>query len=156
VLRPSFIPRLNITLDGYDIEIDNVVATLGGGANNILNLCYNVIQDASSEYCQAINRNAAGIISGDEFSIEVLNANIARLTTRGVDLTVDYSQPLGFSMTGGEESRLNFFFLGTYVDEFNITAVADLRKRSTSAPAASASSPAASRRRGGSGPRVCR
>jgi len=126
VIRPSFIPRLNITIDGYDIEIDNVVSTLGGGANNILNLCYNVIQNAQSVYCQAVNRNAAGIISGDEFSIEVLNANIARLTTRGIDFTVDYSQPLGFSMIGGEESRLNFFFLATYVDEFNITAVADL------------------------------
>jgi len=56
----------------------------------------------------------------------VLNANIARLTTRGVDLTVDYTQPLGFSLIGGEESRLNFFFLGTYVDEYNITPVADL------------------------------
>ena len=126
VIRPSFIPRLNITIDGYDIEIDNVISTLGGGAANILNLCYNVVQNASSEYCQAINRNSAGIISGEQFSIEVLNANISRLTTRGIDLTVDYSQPLGFSMIGGEESRLNFFFLGTYVDEFNITAVADL------------------------------
>jgi outer membrane receptor protein involved in Fe transport len=132
VIRPSFIPRLNITIDGYDIEIDNVISTLGGGANNILNLCYNVIQDASSEYCQAVNRNPAGIISGDEFSIEVLNANIARLTTRGIDFTVDYSMPLGFSMVGGEESRLNFFFLGTYVDEYTITAVADLPEETNS------------------------
>ena len=126
VIRPSFIPRLNITVDGYDIEIDNVVSTLGGGAANILNLCYNVVQDASSEYCQAINRNSAGIISGEQFSIEVLNANIARLTTRGIDLSIDYSMPLGFSTIGSEGSRLNFFFLGTYVDEFEITAVADL------------------------------
>ncbi|HEX8644811.1 MAG TPA: TonB-dependent receptor [Allosphingosinicella sp.] len=126
VIRPSFIPGLNITIDGYDIEIDNVISTLGGGAANILNLCYNVVQNAASPYCQAINRNSAGIISGDEFSIEVLNANIARLTTRGIDLSFDYSMPLGFSMVGGEESRLNFFFLGTYTDEYNITAVSDL------------------------------
>ena len=126
VLRPSFIPRLNITLDGYDIEIDNVISVLGGGLNNVLDLCYTQIQDPNSVYCQAVNRNAAGILSGDAFVVEVLNANIARLTTRGVDLTVDYSMPLGFSMMGREESRLNFFFLGTYVDEYNITPVVEL------------------------------
>jgi outer membrane receptor protein involved in Fe transport len=122
VIRPSFIPRLNITIDAYDIEIDNVISVLGGSPANILNLCYNVVQNAQNVYCQAINRNSAGIISGEQFSIEVLNANIASYTTRGIDLTVDYTQPLGFSLIGGEESRLNFFFLGTYTDEFNITA----------------------------------
>ena len=126
VIRPSFIPRLNITIDGYDIEIDNVISVLGGSASNVLNLCYNVIQDASSEYCQAIARNNAGIISGEQFSISVLNANIASFTTRGIDFSLDYTQPLGFSLIGGEESRLNFFFLGTYVDEFIITPVVAL------------------------------
>jgi outer membrane receptor protein involved in Fe transport len=126
VIRPSFIPRLNITLDGYDIEIEGVVDELGGGLANTLDLCYNVIQDASSIYCQAVNRNPAGIISGDEFVVTVLNANIGRLTTRGVDLSVDYSLPLGGFGLFGAESQLNFFFLGTYVDEFNITPLADL------------------------------
>lgn len=125
VIRPSFIPRLNITLDAYDIEITDVVSVLGGTLNNVLNLCYNVIQDAGSIYCQAVGRNPAGIISGDQFSVQVLNANIGKLTTRGVDLTVDYTMPLTFGFFTNE-SQLNFFFLGTYVDEFNITPVADL------------------------------
>ena len=125
VIRPSFIPRLNITIDHYDIEIEGVISVLGGGLNNVLNLCYNVIQDASSIYCQAVNRNPGGIISGDDFSVQVLNANIGRLTTRGIDLTVDYTLPLSFGLFTNE-SQLNFFFLGTYVDEFNITPVADL------------------------------
>jgi outer membrane receptor protein involved in Fe transport len=126
VIRPSFIPRLNITLDGYDIEIEGVVDELGGGLANTLDLCYNVIQDANSIYCQAVNRNPAGIISGDQFVVSVLNANIGRLTTRGVDLSVDYSLPLNGFAFFGAESQLNFFFLGTYVDEFNITPLADL------------------------------
>ena len=125
VIRPRFIPRLNITIDAYDIEISNVITALGGGAANILNLCYNVIQQASSVYCQAIRRNPAGIISGDQFAIQVPNANSALLATRGVDFTLDYSQPLGFSLIGGEESRLNFFFLATYVDEYSLTPAVD-------------------------------
>jgi len=125
VIRPRFIPRLNITIDGYDIEIEDAISTLGGGVNNILNLCYNVIQDASSVYCQAVNRNPGGVISGDQFSVQALQANIGRLTTRGVDLQVDWTLPLEFGMFS-EEARFNFFFLGTYVDELNVTPVADL------------------------------
>ena len=121
VIRPSFIPRLNITVDYYNITIENAIATRGGGANNILRLCYNVIQDVNSVFCQSVRRDPAGIISGGQFSILEPNENVSLLETSGVDLQVDYSQPLGFSMTGAGESRLNFFFLGTWVDEFNVT-----------------------------------
>jgi iron complex outermembrane recepter protein len=126
VIRPRFIPRLNIAVDYYDIEIDNAIATAGGGVNNILNLCYNVIQDASSAICQLISRDAQGIISGPPFVVSANNANLSSLTTEGIDFQVDYTQPLGFSMTGSGESRLNFFFLGTYSWENNFTPLVDL------------------------------
>jgi outer membrane receptor protein involved in Fe transport len=126
VLRPRFIPRLNITVDFYDIEIDSSIATAGGGVNNILNLCYNVIQDANSAICGLISRDQQGVISGPPFVVSANNANLASLTTRGVDLQVDYSMPLNFSITGAEQSRLNFFFLGTYTDEYIFTPLVDL------------------------------
>jgi outer membrane receptor protein involved in Fe transport len=123
VIQPRFIPRLTLTVDYFNIKIDDTISVLGGSASNVLNLCYNVIQDPSSAYCQAINRNASGIISGEEFSIEVLNANIAGLEASGIDFQLDYNQPLGFSMFGESESRLNFFFLGTWTEEANFIPV---------------------------------
>jgi outer membrane receptor protein involved in Fe transport len=126
VIQPSFIPRLTLTVDYFNIKIDDTISVLGGSASNVLNLCYNVIQDPNSVYCQAINRNAGGIISGEEFSIEVLNANIAGLEASGIDFQVDYTQPLGFSMFGEGESDLNFFFLGTWTEESNFIPVQDL------------------------------
>jgi outer membrane receptor protein involved in Fe transport len=126
VLRPRFIPRLNIAVDYYDIEIDNAIATAGGGANNILTLCYNTIQDASSAICQLISRDPSGSISGPPFVISANNANLSSLTTEGIDFQVDYSMPLAFSMTGASESRINFFFLGNYSWENNFTPLADL------------------------------
>ena len=126
VLRPRFIPRLNIAVDYYDIEISNAIATAGGGVNNILNLCYNVIQDPNSALCQLIARDPQGIISGPPFVVSANNANLSSLTTEGIDFSVDYSQPLSFSMTGAGESRLNFFFLGTYSWENNFTPLVDL------------------------------
>ena len=126
VLRPSFIPRLNITVDYYDIEVEQAIAVAGGGVNNILNLCYNVIQNANSAICNLINRDTQGIISGPPFVVQATNANLASLATSGIDVQVDYDMPLGFSLWGQEESRLNFFFLGTYSDENTFTPLVDL------------------------------
>ncbi len=117
VLRPSFIPRLNIAVDWYKIKIDQAVATAGGGVAGILNLCYNVIQDANSPVCGLISRDSQGIISGPPFIVSAGNANLSSLKTEGVDVQVDYSQPLNFSIMGAGDSRLNFFFLATYTKE---------------------------------------
>lgn len=117
VLRPSFIPRLNITVDYYDIEVDNAIATAGGGVNGILNLCYNVVQDANGPICALINRDTQGIISGPPFVVSAGNANLASLATSGVDVQVDYNMPLNFSVMGAEDSRLSFAFLLNYSDE---------------------------------------
>lgn len=117
VLRPSFIPRLNITVDYYDIEIENAIATAGGGVNGILNLCYNVVQDASGPICGLISRDSQGIISGPPYVVSAGNANLASLATSGIDVQVDYSLPLGASLTGADESNLNFFFLMNYSNE---------------------------------------
>ncbi|WP_299309509.1 TonB-dependent receptor [uncultured Croceicoccus sp.] len=122
VLQPSFIPRLAITVDYFDIKVENLISTLGGGLNNALSLCYNTVQDVSSEYCQAINRFDDGSIN----FVEILNANISELTTSGVDLEVSYATPVGFSMFGAGESDLSFYFLGTWTDENTFTPVSDL------------------------------
>lgn len=119
VIRPSFIPRLNITVDYYDIQIDSAIATAGGGVNGILNLCYNVVQVANGPICGLINRDTQGIISGPPFVVSAGNANLASLATSGIDFQVDYSLPIGASLTGAGESNLNFFFLLNYSDENN-------------------------------------
>lgn len=126
VLRPSFIPGLNITLDYYDIEIDNAISVAGGGVNNILNLCYNTIRDASSAICGLISRDSQGVISGPPFVVTANNQNLARLTTSGWDFQLDYSTSVGFSAWGEGESRLGFFFLGNYSDENDFVPLVDL------------------------------
>ena len=115
VFRPSFIPRLNIAVDWYDITVDNAIATAGGGVGGILNLCYITIQDANSPICGLINRDQQGSLSGGgQFIVTAGNVNLSQLSTSGVDFQVDYSMPLGYSLTGGDESRLGFYFLGNY------------------------------------------
>lgn len=121
VLRPF--PRLNITIDYFDIKVDQAIALAGGGAAGILNLCYIQIADASSPVCALISRDAQGSISGPPNIITAGRVNLSSFETSGVDLALDYDQPLAFSLTGAGDSRLNFSFLGTWTEKNNFTAV---------------------------------
>ncbi|SEJ99424.1 TonB-dependent Receptor Plug Domain [Sphingobium sp. AP50] len=127
VLRPSFVPGLSITADWYNITVKNAISTLGGGLGNSLNLCYNVIQDINSAYCQAFvgARNALGQFDG-EVPPAILNANVGKLEVEGIDVELNYSKPLDFALLGDGQSRISFNFMGTYTIKNNITPVADL------------------------------
>jgi iron complex outermembrane receptor protein len=122
VVRPSFIPGLSITADYFHIKIGNAIATAGGGAANILNLCYNVFQNASNGFCQLITRNSsngqidgAPTADGTAAVIFAGAANLSSLKTSGIDLQADYTTRVGFGLLG-EESKLNLSFLGTWTE----------------------------------------
>jgi outer membrane receptor protein involved in Fe transport len=121
VLAPRFLPGLHITADYFNIKVDNVVTSLGGGVGGILNLCYNVFRDPNSIYCQAVARNEDGTIQNPTF-VTAVNANAASLKTSGVDLTADYTQTVGFGMFG-PESKLNAFFQGTWTEKNELAPV---------------------------------
>ena len=123
VIRPRFIPRLNITVDYFNITIDNAIAAAAGGVNNILAGCYNG-GDINNPLCGLIIRNPlTGVIDGGPFVVRADNANLGGYKTSGIDFQVDYSVPLNFSVLGGDSSRLSFFFLGTWTDENTFTPV---------------------------------
>lgn len=127
VVRPSFVPGLTIKADYYNIKIENVIAVAGGGVNNILNLCYNTIRDANSAICQLINRDPNTGIIGDQFIVQANNANLASRETSGIDFSVDYTTTLPFSLlTDTGEQRVNFAFLGTWTEKYNIKPIAEL------------------------------
>jgi len=129
VLRPSFIPRLSVTVDYFNIEIGNAIATAGGGAANILNLCYGTFQDPSNGFCQLIRRNpSTGALDGSPLANGVIAsvfagvANLSSLKTRGFDIGLDYSVPLNFGLLGSE-SKLNINFLGSIYQRNTFTPV---------------------------------
>lgn len=129
VLKPTFIPRLSITVDYFNIEIGNAIATAGGGAANILDLCYRTFQDPNNGFCQLITRNSAtGAIDasfnadGNQAVIFAGAANLSSLETRGFDIGADYTVPLRFGLFSSE-SRLNLNFLGTIYNRNTFTPV---------------------------------
>lgn len=133
IIQPRFIPRLAVTVDYFNITVDDVIGTRGGGLNSALQLCYLVAQDLSNPICQifAGTRSPGTGEIGREVAPVLVSDNLARLETSGVDFQVDYNYPLPFRLFGGDQSRLAFFFLGTWLDKYRSTAVADFPERTT-------------------------
>ena len=122
VVTPSAIPRLAVTLDYFDITLDGAIAQLGGGLNNTLNLCFNVIQDINSEFCQAINRNPVTGEISVPFYAEIRQANTGALETNGFDLSARYGFDIGWGLFGNG-STFNVSSAWTHTKEFTSTPV---------------------------------
>lgn len=81
VATPSFIPGLSLSVDYYDIDIQNAITTLGTQA--IVDRCQ-IGNDQNA--CATITRDATGRIS----FVNATFINAAFLKTRGVDLELAY------------------------------------------------------------------
>ncbi|RBP53295.1 TonB-dependent receptor plug domain-containing protein [Arenicella xantha] len=119
VFQPT--ENLDITVDYFDIQIENAISILGGSVNNVLDICYNQVKDINSAFCQAVTRRADGQVG----IVNVLNENISSLETSGVDLNIGWTKDLDFGL-GGEGSTLEINSKATYLLDFDVTPVAEL------------------------------
>jgi outer membrane receptor protein involved in Fe transport len=127
VIQPAFVPRLNITVDYFNITVEDTINTRLGGLNTALSLCFNTVQNLQDPTCSAFvgKRNpgtgSLGLTSGGQ-NPSLVQDNVGKLETSGIDVQVDYSLPL----FNGE---LGLFYLGTYLDKYRNTPVALLPER---------------------------
>jgi iron complex outermembrane receptor protein len=84
VYSPSFIPRLSLEANYYDIVVDGAIQAIG--ATTLLGRCA-IANDALS--CAAINRTASGQIT----QINGILQNIASIETDGLDVVLNYRTP---------------------------------------------------------------
>ena len=110
VWEPTFLPRFNISVDYFDIEVDQAIQTLG--AQNTLNLCYN---QGDAAACSRIDRNANGSLWVGDGNVQDLNINIGGFATSGVDINANYGVDMedwGMPAYGS----LQFAFVGTWLN----------------------------------------
>ncbi len=107
VFTPRFAPGLAITVDYFDILIENTISTFG--SINTLNACY-VNNDPAA--CDRINRNPNGQLWVGSGHVVDTNINIGAVSTKGWDLNATYT---GLEM--GRFGSLNFNLTGTLVEE---------------------------------------
>jgi len=95
VYSPSWAEGLNLTLDWYKIELEDVIAFRG--AQSVLNLCYRLpgtatgAADAAQQalFCSFVTRDATGNI----IDLRGSSFNLAEGGVEGYDFTVSYAMP---------------------------------------------------------------
>lgn len=86
--------NLSVSLDFFDIEIEDAVGAFGGGANNILSTCYdptNALGGVGSQFCNSVNRRSDGTID----FVQSGTQNVATTQLTGYDVIANYNFELG-------------------------------------------------------------
>ncbi|HEU4969850.1 TonB-dependent receptor domain-containing protein [Sphingomonas sp.] len=111
VVSPPFVPRLNITADYFDVEVEGAITTIN--AQQTLNDCFTTL-NANSPTCKSIFRLPSGQIDFVRTSL----SNIGALKVRGLDVQADYRVPLpGFMEFDGNVANLSLQAVGSWMFE---------------------------------------
>jgi len=105
VFQPRWVPGLAITVDYFDIQIDNTIATFG--SPNTFTACYNNNDPAA---CDRINRTPTGQLWVGQGHVVDTNINIGSLSTTGYDINIGYT-----GLEIGRFGSLAFNMTGTYL-----------------------------------------
>jgi outer membrane receptor protein involved in Fe transport len=95
VLTPRWIPGFDVTIDYFDINVQNVITA--ATAQQIVNLCYD-----NGQFCNLFSRNTSGatLASGEvpgqiiQGSLIQAGLNFASLKRRGIDVQLNYNHSL--------------------------------------------------------------
>lgn len=113
VAQPRVLPGFSLSVDYYDIEVENVIFSLAG--QTVINQCYDDPGGINNQFCAAVNRRTSGPFAGTftgQFNkvvggvtLEIPGPtspsffqqpfNFARLETSGIDLDAAYRTRLG-------------------------------------------------------------
>lgn len=112
VWEPAFAEGLQLSVDYYDIEIEDVITFID--PSTVVNRCFNAQGfnpnfSATNDWCTRFTRQ---ISTGEIDDLLEIQENIGGLRTNGIDLQVDY----GFDI--GRAGDLSFNLVATFVDEF--------------------------------------
>ncbi|QCB56170.1 TonB-dependent receptor [Sphingopyxis sp. PAMC25046] len=105
VIRPEFIPNLQLTVDYYNIKIDDAIGSFGGGLQAVITAC-NSDLSLDNIFCQPLRNRTP---DGQLYDVPLLNANIAKLEASGIDYRLDYRHSLG------SVGSLSYYISGTYL-----------------------------------------
>jgi outer membrane receptor protein involved in Fe transport len=110
VFTPSFVPGLTLSVDYFDIEVEDFIGTIPPVL--ALNEC---LENGTDFFCSLIQRDAGGglFVNGDTSNITATNLNTGSLATSGIDITAQYGLELGDGW-----GNLNFDYAGTYLIDF--------------------------------------
>ena len=108
VYNPDWAPGLNLNMDYYKIEVDNVIQPLSG--QTILDDCY---INGNAGACSLVTRTAFGAVQ--TLKDQIINAGT--ITTSGIDVNVTYALP---STSAGD---FKITFDDTHIKSYDLNGV---------------------------------
>ncbi|MDM7862122.1 TonB-dependent receptor [Alteromonas sp. ASW11-36] len=119
VFRPSFIEGLTVTLDYWDMEIEDAIDAVS--ASDILDGCYDSTNFPNLGFCDQFTRRADGGLN----SLTTGEINFARIEADGYDFSVNYTfevgeDEFGINLVGTRQEALNRFFNPTDPTDVNV------------------------------------
>jgi len=117
VWSPTFLPGASLTVDYFDIKVNDYIANIG--ANVIINAC--VLQNSTSA-CALVHRDAIGSIKSTQGFVTDTEVNQGALHTSGVDVSAAYRTGLdtfGIQNMGSISAN----FVGTWLDKLETTVI---------------------------------
>jgi iron complex outermembrane recepter protein len=121
VLRPEAVETLQVSIDYWNIKVDDYINYLNSGAQGIITACFASLNLTSSACfsdqlnAPLISRDAAG-----ELKVNAPSVNSSKLKTSGVDLQLDYGIPFAFARG---RDRLNVNLLVSYLDRYELDGI---------------------------------
>lgn len=109
---PSFVPGLQITIDRFEIKLDDMINTVGRQLK--ANQCYDT---TTRLFCADLTRATDPNVPGATYVLKGVNdqlINVAAAQIKGIDIDVRYA----FEVLGG---RANVNFIGTRYDKAKLT-----------------------------------
>lgn len=122
VLTPRFAPNLSVAIDWYRIDVTGAIEQLSGGIAGVLSSCYYTIQDASSAYCKAIQRDPN---TGQIVDVNVGEANAGALKTEGVDFDSEWGHSLAWGLFR-QSSSIHVSSDWNWVSQYTLIPIAAL------------------------------
>jgi iron complex outermembrane receptor protein len=113
VYNPSFVNGLTVAVDYFDIEVKNRISAIS--VNYTLTQCYVF---SVQEFCNNFSRNPLGIIT----QLDRGNKNMGTMSTKGLDLEVNYRLPRTAIGAFGIRTQT------TYLDEYKLQSTNDAEK----------------------------
>jgi outer membrane receptor protein involved in Fe transport len=122
VIQPSFVPRLTLTADYYNIKIDDVIAAFP--RQFTIEQCYG---QGNPTFCDLITRRPTATAVNSAGSIDLINAlavNAATLETDGIDVTANWNTPIG--LLANDRVALRVAYTHVFANDYTPVAGADV------------------------------
>ena len=126
VLQPESVPDLQISIDYWNIEVEDYINPLAGGPVGIIDACFASL-DLDSPACYSDELGLPLIyrdLSGN-LKVNVPLINESQLKTSGVDLQVQYGIPMDFASkrVAGLGDTLQLSFMLSWLDEYVLDGI---------------------------------